>query len=65
MLSVTLQAEIGSNFRQPDCKPDPPKGFIAALYSGGDRRMAFDPYTGLNKYLCPKLPTPELIGAER
>jgi hypothetical protein len=35
--------------------------FIAALCSGGDSRMATDPRTGLNKYLCPVRPTSELV----
>jgi hypothetical protein len=30
--------------------------FLAALVSGGDRRLALDPRSGLNRYLCPPLP---------
>jgi hypothetical protein len=37
--------------------------FIPALFSGGDSRMAADPRTGLNKYLCPTVPAPELVCA--
>ena len=36
-------------------------GFIPALFSGGDARTATDPVTGLNKYLCPPMPAPDLI----
>ena len=35
---------------------DLPVGFIPALFSGGDARIATDPLTGLNKYLCPPMP---------
>ena len=35
-------------------------GFIAALFSGGDSRIATDPQPGLNKYLCPAVPAPDL-----
>jgi hypothetical protein len=37
--------------------------FVAALLSGGDSRLAADPLTGLNKYLCPTVPAPDLICA--
>ena len=40
---------------------DLPVGFIPALFSGGDARIATDPLTGLNKYLCPPMPAPDLI----
>jgi hypothetical protein len=35
--------------------------FISALFSGGDSRIAADPRTGLNKYLYPVVPAPNLI----
>ena len=38
-------------------------GFIAALFSGGDSRIATDPLSGLNKYLCPPTPAPDLVCA--
>lgn len=38
-------------------------GFIPALFSGGDSRIATDPLTGLNKYLCPPTPAPNLVCA--
>src|ERR1700730_5846923 len=37
--------------------------FVAAKLSGGDSRVAVDPHTCLNKYLCPTLPAPDLICA--
>jgi hypothetical protein len=37
--------------------------FLQALYSGGDGRIAADPHTGLNKYLCPRVPAPDLVCA--
>jgi hypothetical protein len=42
---------------------DHPVGFIQALFSGGDSRIAPDPHSGLNKYLCPTVPTPGLACA--
>jgi hypothetical protein len=59
MLSVTLRSETGSESWRPTHEPVP-NGFLAALYSGGDSRIAADPLTGLNKYLCPEVPAPEL-----
>lgn len=35
---------------------DPSTGLIDALTSGGDERIALDPATGRNKYLCPPVP---------
>jgi hypothetical protein len=35
--------------------------FIQALFSGGDSRISTDPRTGLNKYLCPMMPAPDLV----
>jgi hypothetical protein len=64
MLSVTLRSETGSEpwrpVREPVTLNDRADGFMAALFSGGDSRIAADPHTGLNKYLCPELPAPEL-----
>jgi hypothetical protein len=39
------------------------EGIIAALVSGGDSRLAVDPRTGTNKYLCPPMPAKNLICA--
>jgi hypothetical protein len=61
MFSATPQSEPGIDHPLSDHKPDPLSSFIAALYSGGGSRIAADPHTGLNKYLCPERPTPELI----
>ena len=36
---------------------------IKALFSGGDSRMAIDPHTGLNKYLCPVTPHRDMVCA--
>jgi hypothetical protein len=56
MLSPTLEAEPRT--RAPT---DPATGFISALLSGGDSRIATDPHSGLNKYLCPAQPAPDLV----
>jgi hypothetical protein len=40
-----------------------PVSFIQALFSDGDSRIASDPHTGLNKYLCPTAPAPNLLCA--
>ena len=40
------------------CPPD--GGFTAALLSGGDERIALGP-VGVNRYLCPPYPCPEVI----
>jgi hypothetical protein len=64
MLSVTFRSETDSDTWWPDRDSVPPDdqagNFVAALFSGGDSRMAVDPYTGLNKYLCPNVPAPRL-----
>ncbi len=64
MLSLTLRSETdGDHWRShratvvPD---DQPGNVVAALLSGGDSRIAADRHTGLNKYLCPNMPAPEL-----
>ena len=33
-------------------------GFLAALTGGGDSRLAIDPSSGCNQYLCPPTPAP-------
>jgi len=38
-----------------------PASLVAALTAGGDSRLAVDPRTGLNKYLCPPQPAPDLV----
>jgi len=64
MLSVTLRSETGSEPWRPAREPVPlndrADGFIAALFSGGDSRMTVDSRTGLNRYLCPEVPAPDL-----
>jgi hypothetical protein len=42
---------------------DASAGFIPALFSGGDSRIATDQHTGLNKYFCPTVPAPDLACA--
>ena len=67
MLSATLRAETNGEPWQPERGPFPlidrSIGFISALFSGGDSRIAIDPHTGLNKYLCPTVPVPDLVCA--
>ncbi len=41
--------------------PRHPADLVAALTAGGDSRLAVDPRTGLNKYLCPPQPAPGLV----
>ncbi|HEX3576311.1 MAG TPA: hypothetical protein VHU42_17070, partial [Rhodopila sp.] len=36
---------------------------VAALMSGGDSRLAIDPRTGTNKYLCPPTPVADQVCA--
>lgn len=64
MSSATLRSATYIKAWRPDRKPDPPGDhggeFLTALFSGGDSRMAADPLTGLNKYLCPEVPSPDL-----
>jgi hypothetical protein len=64
MVSVTHRSETGTDLWRPAREPvplnDPPEGFVAALLSGGDSRIAVDPHTGLNKYFCPEVPAPAL-----
>lgn len=42
-------------------KPDDLAAFRSALVSGGDSRIALDPATGLNRYLCPPTPGAGLV----
>jgi hypothetical protein len=37
-----------------------PSTFISALFLGGDSRITANPITGVNKYLCPEVPAPNL-----
>lgn len=64
MLSATIRSEAYGDFWRPDQglvqSDDQTGSFLAALFSGGDSRIAVDPTTGLNKYLCPPVPAPEL-----
>jgi hypothetical protein len=66
-MSATLRSETDGGPWRPRRDPVPPvsrpAGFIAALFSGGDSRIAADPHTGLNKYLCPAVPAPDLVCA--
>jgi hypothetical protein len=65
MLNVTLRPKTDNEpwpcEQEPPASIDRPTGFIPALLSGGDNRIATDPCTGLNKYLCPPEPAPDLI----
>jgi hypothetical protein len=66
MLNPTLQSEMdGGSCRceRELSSIDHAVDFIPALLSGGDGRIAADPRTGLNKYLCPTVPTRDLICA--
>jgi hypothetical protein len=64
MSSAMLQPETDRGLSVPFRATGAPdarlRNFIAALIAGGDGRMAVDPQSGLNKYLCPELPAPEL-----
>jgi hypothetical protein len=64
MLSVGLRSGSDREPRRSDLQPGPcddqTGNFIAGLCSGGDSRIVADPRTGLNKYLCPNSPAPEL-----
>jgi hypothetical protein len=64
MLSVTLGSEAHGAGWEPGgdlvSPGDREGGFLAALFAGGDSRIAADPLTGLNKYLCPPVPAPQL-----
>jgi hypothetical protein len=62
-MSATLRSEAEASPRRRPRDPVLPVGFIPALFSGGDSRIAADPRTGLNKYLCPMTPAPELVCA--
>ena len=67
MLSVPLQFETEGVSRRPQQESAPDirhsHSFISALFSGGDSRIEVDPHTGLNKYLCPRVPAPQLVCA--
>lgn len=67
MVSATLRSgtDRGAWLCQREAirPPEHPVGFVPALFSGGDSRIAADPHTGLNKYLCPTVPAPQLVCA--
>jgi hypothetical protein len=64
MLGVTIRSETNGQLKRgPVPLIDRSIGFIPALFSGGDSRIAIDPHTGLNKYLCPTVPVPDLVCA--
>jgi hypothetical protein len=64
---LTLRTETPGGPRPRDRESPPPvdgsAGFVAALFSDGDSRIAADPRTGLNKYFCPAVPAPDLVCA--
>src|SRR6185437_9148385 len=64
---LTLRSETNAGLWASEQELPPPSdssaGFIPALSSGGDSRIAADPRTGLNKYLCPMVPAPDLVCA--
>jgi hypothetical protein len=47
---------MGALSHRPRPAPPADPAFLAALLSDGDQRLAIDPRTGLNRYLCPPLP---------
>lgn len=67
MSSATLRSVADSGACEPHQEFIEPggdsSGFLQALYSGGDSRIAADPVTGLNKYLCPMVSAPDLVCA--
>jgi len=67
MSTATLRSETDARHwrheRESVPPIDHPIGFIPALFSGGDSRIATNPHTGLNKYLCPAMPAPDLVCA--
>ncbi len=63
-MSATLRSETGQHWQHKRgslLSIDRSVGFVPALFSGGDRRIATDPHTGLTKYLCPTTPAPDLL----
>jgi hypothetical protein len=63
--ALRLETDAGPQRLERELPPsiDHAVGFIPALFSGGDARIATDSLTGLNKYLCPATPAPDLICA--
>jgi hypothetical protein len=61
---LTLRSETNDGAwpgnREISLPVDRSVGFVAALFSDGDSRIAADPQTGLNKYFCPAVPVPDL-----
>ena len=52
---------VAWNIEQPGASPAEPDGFIDALTGGGDSRLVIDRLSGVNKYLCPPVPAPDLV----
>jgi hypothetical protein len=65
MLTLRSETNGGAWPHRRELAPpvDSSAGFIAALFSDGDSRIAADPHTGLNKYFCPAVPAPDLVCA--
>src|SRR5271156_54386 len=61
--ALRSQMDAGPQRRERESSPsiDLSVGFIPALFSGGDARMAPDPLTGLKKFLGPPMPAPDLV----
>jgi hypothetical protein len=61
--ALRSQTDAGPQRRERESSPsiDLSVGFIHALFSGGDTRIATDPLTGLNKYFCPPRPASDLL----
>jgi hypothetical protein len=54
------EREFSSSSSSSSSSIDLSVGFIPALFSDGNTRSATDPLTGLNTYLCPPMPAPDL-----
>ena len=52
---------VAWTIEQPGASPAEPDGFIDALTGGGDSRLVIDRLSGVNKYLCPPVPAPDLV----
>ena len=61
--ALTLAPRTGAavSGRLPVAVPIHRAGFLAALLSGGDTRLAVDPLSGNNKYSCPPVLAPDLV----
>ncbi len=49
------------NIEQAGATPAGPDGFIDTLTGGGDSRLVIGRLGGVNKYLCPPVPAPDLV----